>query len=156
MARVLIGTDGSGIASQAAATAIDLLGPAAHDVTVVQVVPSNVPMIATVGGLGTSAVVIDDHLAARSRQAVIEEVEADLLASLARLGVAGTIYVAVGDPGVELCRLAAEGPYDVLVVGSHGSGFLRRVLLGSVSHYVLHHAPCAVLVVRAVDHGEQS
>jgi nucleotide-binding universal stress UspA family protein len=37
---------------------------------------------------------------------------------------------------------------DVIIVGSHGYGFLERVLLGSISSYVLHHAPCSVLVVR--------
>ncbi|MBX7172177.1 MAG: universal stress protein [Pyrinomonadaceae bacterium] len=37
---------------------------------------------------------------------------------------------------------------DLIVVGSHGYGFLDRVLLGSISDFVVHHAPCSVLVVR--------
>ena len=37
----------------------------------------------------------------------------------------------------------------MIVVGSHGKGFLSRVLLGSVSEHVTRHAPCLVLVVRA-------
>jgi nucleotide-binding universal stress UspA family protein len=53
-----------------------------------------------------------------------------------------------GDPAIEICRVAEEGQFDLVVIGSHGSGFLKRVLLGSVSHHVLHHAPCPVLVVR--------
>ena len=54
----------------------------------------------------------------------------------------------VGEPGPELCRLAADEGADLLVVVSHGRGVLKRVLLGSVSDYVLHHSPCPVLVVR--------
>lgn len=37
---------------------------------------------------------------------------------------------------------------DLIVVGSHGKRFWGRVLLGSVSDSIIHHAPCSVLVVR--------
>jgi nucleotide-binding universal stress UspA family protein len=41
----------------------------------------------------------------------------------------------------------AEGA-ALLVVGSHGHGAVRRALLGSVSHAMLHHAPCPLALVR--------
>ena len=37
---------------------------------------------------------------------------------------------------------------DVVVVGSHGRGALKRLVSGSVSEHVVHHSPCPVLVVR--------
>ncbi len=37
---------------------------------------------------------------------------------------------------------------DLLVVGSHGHGFLAGALLGSVSKHCLHHSKASVVVVR--------
>ncbi|WP_330276817.1 universal stress protein [Lentzea sp. NBC_00516] len=41
---------------------------------------------------------------------------------------------------------AADGA-SLIAVGSHGRGAVTRAILGSVSHAVLHHAPCPVAVV---------
>ena len=54
--------------------------------------------------------------------------------------------VAMGDPTnilTERARLA-----DLLIIGSHGRKGLERFLLGSISHALLHHVPCPILVVR--------
>ncbi|SHF70299.1 universal stress protein [Streptoalloteichus hindustanus] len=49
-------------------------------------------------------------------------------------------------PAEALLREAQDA--DLVVVGSHGRGAVRRVLLGSVSHTLLRYAPCPVAVVR--------
>ena len=42
----------------------------------------------------------------------------------------------------------ASKEFDLVVVGSHGREGLDRFLLGSVSHEIVHHVACPVLVIR--------
>ena len=55
--------------------------------------------------------------------------------------------VASGDPVVEICRAARENDVDVIVVGSHDTGLLRRLIDPPVSEGVLHTSEVPVLVV---------
>jgi nucleotide-binding universal stress UspA family protein len=54
-----------------------------------------------------------------------------------------------GDAGGEIIAEAEAWPADLVVVGSHGHTGLKRMIVGSVAHYVINHAPCSVEVVRA-------
>lgn len=50
----------------------------------------------------------------------------------------------VGDPGAKLAELSNDT--DLLIVGSRSYGPIRRVLLGSVSTYLVNHSHCPLLV----------
>jgi nucleotide-binding universal stress UspA family protein len=56
--------------------------------------------------------------------------------------------VSVGRAGEEIVAAAAKAGVDLVVVGARGLGRVRRLVLGSVSDYVLHHAQSPVLIVR--------
>ncbi|MBC9823078.1 universal stress protein [Terrabacter sp. MAHUQ-38] len=60
--------------------------------------------------------------------------------------VAVTTEVLYGDPGQSLADLGATA--GLIVVGSRGHGGFTGMLLGSVSHRVIHDAACPVMVVR--------
>ena len=49
-------------------------------------------------------------------------------------------------PGPALARLSERA--TALVVGTRGHSEIAGIFLGSVSQYVLHHAPCNTIVVR--------
>ena len=56
-----------------------------------------------------------------------------------------TVSVATGNPVEELVKASRDA--DMLVVGSRGSGGFTRLLMGSVSSQVAHHAACAVVLI---------
>jgi nucleotide-binding universal stress UspA family protein len=58
-----------------------------------------------------------------------------------------TVRAVTGPPAEEL--LAAAEHADQLIVGARGAGGFKRLLLGSVSTHVTHHAHCPVVVVPA-------
>ena len=53
-----------------------------------------------------------------------------------------------GSPSVTITDFADEIKADLVVIGSRGLGLVKGVLLGSVSQYVVEHAPCPALVVK--------
>ncbi|MBG1239845.1 universal stress protein [Nostoc sp. NZL] len=53
----------------------------------------------------------------------------------------------IGNPGRIICDLAHSYGADLIVMGRRGRSGLAELFLGSVSNYVLHHAPCSVHVV---------
>jgi len=63
-------------------------------------------------------------------------------------GIDVSTQVAIGSPDRSIIEAAEEWNADLIVIGSHGRGFWDRLLVGSVTDAVVHHAPCSVLVVR--------
>ena len=53
-----------------------------------------------------------------------------------------------GDPAQTIERIAQDGEYDMVVVGSRGLGAVSRFLQGSVSEHVATHAKTTVVVAR--------
>jgi len=58
-----------------------------------------------------------------------------------------SLDVVVGPATSEILRHADERRADLLVLGSHGHGVIRRFLLGSVAERVLREAGCPVMIV---------
>jgi nucleotide-binding universal stress UspA family protein len=146
--RVLIGTDGSDDALAAARRAVDVLATDAtfHLVCVAET-PAEVDSGMESGFAGGIATPEEVDAAWAG---VMAEATAALERTASALGAADLDRrVARGAPGEVLCEEARVLRADVVVVGSRGLGAIRRALLGSVSTYVVHNAPCPVLVVRA-------
>ncbi len=58
-------------------------------------------------------------------------------------------HLLTGSASDEIVRFATEHHADLIVMGTHGGSGPWRLLLGSVAQYVVRHAPCPVLTVKA-------
>jgi len=149
--KILVATDGSDHAVQAAQRGVGVLGAAD---TVVLLCVVHTPAIVSsgmesgfAGGMATPEVVDAAWVGAK------EEADASIDRTIAALPDALTIErrVETGEPGLAIVAVAEELDVDAVVIGSRGRGAVKRALLGSVSTHVVHNAPCPVLVVRPTD-----
>jgi nucleotide-binding universal stress UspA family protein len=84
----------------------------------------------------------------RARRAATDvALDAEVAARLMAPGLTAEVRVGRGHPASVV--LDAAGDAGLLVVGARGRGSVASLFLGSVSHGVVHRAPCPVLVVRA-------
>lgn len=136
--RILLATDLSGSSSAAADLALDLARDLGAELVIVHVVdrPER-------GGRGAS-VAMDPMTRQREGEARA------LTRRAGRDGIRTTFLAWDGEPGQSIVESALSEEVDLVVVGSHGRGTVGRILLGSVSQYVIANAGCPVLVAREV------
>jgi nucleotide-binding universal stress UspA family protein len=65
-------------------------------------------------------------------------------------GVTADFTQELGEPSRLICEIARSWNADLIILGRRGLHGLSEFLLGSVSNYVLHHAPCSVLTVQGI------
>jgi nucleotide-binding universal stress UspA family protein len=67
--------------------------------------------------------------------------------SLEKEGIAVTTQHILGNPAPVICSVARELGVDSIIVGRGGRQGIAEAVLGSVSNYVFHHAPCSVWAI---------
>jgi nucleotide-binding universal stress UspA family protein len=76
----------------------------------------------------------------------------DLLRSLTDEAIAAGVpteyYQGLGRPGHIICQTARVWEAGLIVIGRRGLSGMSELILGSVSNYVTHHAPCSVLIIQ--------
>lgn len=67
---------------------------------------------------------------------------------LLRHGINAKSVVKVGPAGAAIAKMAQDGKFDLVVMGSHGHGAVVNLVMGSVATQVLAHCKVPVLLVR--------
>lgn len=96
-------------------------------------------------GLGTTE---DTSLADAVESRAMKAMESSV-AAMERRGVSGVRRrLEMGDAASVIAKVAAEGRFSMIVMGTHGRRGFSRLLMGSVAEKVVRSAPCPVLTVR--------
>jgi nucleotide-binding universal stress UspA family protein len=135
--RILLATDLSAASDGATKQAFDLAAGLGANLLIVSVIDPAVR-----GAAGGRVARMDQRRAER------EAAAQQLVVRGRQAGVPVSFMVWEGDPGQSIVDAAAAEQVDMVVVGTHGRGAVGRLLIGSVSDFVLRNAPCPVLVVR--------
>jgi nucleotide-binding universal stress UspA family protein len=140
MARIVVGTDGSASGDEAVRFAAAEAATSGALLEIVHVWPE--PSTVNAGAVGAP-----QYVNRKPGEGDAEEITSH--AATIASSVAPDIQIEkapmAGDTVTVLCDASADA--DLLVVGSRGRGDLKSLVLGSVSHDVLHKARCPVAVV---------
>ncbi len=152
--RVLVPLDGSRFASKALESAYEIAERFDSEIIIVRVVKPAIP-VAVTGGTFTSAetpqsarISVEVALADEKRR--IDRAR-KYLARKARTGKCSnmkcTYLVVTGHPAERIIKLARDEKVDLIVMSTHGTGGLKRAILGSVADEVIRKSRKTVLVV---------
>jgi nucleotide-binding universal stress UspA family protein len=139
MNTILLATDGSPSAQTATSTAIELAAETGWRLKVLSVWSVRTLLLGPFPPDLWKQ--IEDAERDHAQNVLAETIEKAKTQGIDAEGVVGH-----GDAARAICEAARDA--RLVVMGAHGWGSVKRLVFGSVSSSVLHHAPCPVLVVR--------
>jgi nucleotide-binding universal stress UspA family protein len=146
--KILFATDGAK-QSDAAIEMLKLFALSDGDeVKVISVVDMAVPMAIDIYGGYLPDTGELEKTARENAGKLLLSTEERIRAQFPNENLAISSEVLFGSPESRIVETAEATHPDVIVLGSHGYSRWERLLLGSVSDSVVHHAPCSVLIVR--------
>jgi nucleotide-binding universal stress UspA family protein len=79
----------------------------------------------------------------------LEKIEAGLHDTALRVAPGATHQAVLGtDVATQIIDTAQQRNADLIVMGTHGRGGVKRLVLGSIADYIVRHASCPVVTVR--------
>jgi len=63
-------------------------------------------------------------------------------------GIAIKTVLLQGNPAPVILDYSKKENFDLVIMGSRGMGKFKELILGSVSSKIVHHSPCAIMIIR--------
>lgn len=146
--KILLATDGTKYGDAAVAMLKKINLGDGDEIRIVSVVDMSMPLAVDVYGGYIPDTTELDKAARENAAKVVADATATLNAAFSGRNVSISTDVLFGSPDSRIVETAEEIKADLIVIGSHGYKRWERLLLGSVSNSVVHHAPCSVMIVR--------
>jgi len=138
--KIIVPVDGSEEAKRAAKKAIYIAKHLKQSIKALYVIDASLTINY---GIGSDMLSPDFSMLLRKEAEIV-------LNEVAKMGKRNGVRVikkiVEGIPSEEIIKFANKN--DLIVMGSRGRSAIERILIGSVSEKVLHHAPCSVMIVR--------
>ena len=153
--KILLASDSSDTAAHAMDLAVELCeqtGSQLHLVYVGEDAYSSATLIspeaADLEGVAREDPVLIEQLQQQSDQMARRVLDTEVQKVREAGGTVAQAHLRMGKADIEIVELAKEIDAGLLILGSRGSGIIKRALIGSVSDSVVRHAHCPVTVVR--------
>ena len=146
--KILFATDGAKQSEAAADMLRYLLLSDGDEIKIVSVVDMAVPMAIDIYGGYLPDTGELEKTARENAAKILERTEKKVKAQFEGKNITVSSEILFGSPESRIVETAEATHPDMIVLGSHGYSRWERLLLGSVSDSVVHHAPCSVLIVR--------
>jgi nucleotide-binding universal stress UspA family protein len=156
--KILYATDLSETAKKAARYALSLAHEYGAEVTVVNVIPDLVEEMSAGMGYDLASHFSQEKLDSfytegleKSKEAVVKRIHAlcrEAGSELENCSVEPIVVIKIGHPVEQIVKMATEGGFDLVVLGTHGHSMIDDLLLGSVARGVVKKSPMPVLTVR--------
>lgn len=153
--KILVALDRSSEATTVFESALSIAQPGTSEILIVHFVDWQIQDVSPWIGIGT---LYDIDLSRErsdwSHQRLKQEVDTvnGWLETITKkadlLGIACKYECHIGNCNLGIGDRAKDWGAEVLIIGRRGHRNISEMLLGSVSNYVIHHAPCSVLVVQ--------
>jgi nucleotide-binding universal stress UspA family protein len=145
--KILVPTDGSEMALQAAKHARALAEKFDSEITLIHVV-QNYYSLPTFSMPDTVTIPFSVMQDLDTNGKLILSITKDVFADFS--GQVSTL-LEYGPPGKQIIDTAVEGGYSLIVMGRRGLSGVTELLLGSVSNHIVHYSPCPILIVKGTE-----